>query len=240
MDTAKPPSHPLQQLHHAYHAINERFFSGALPGCEIRFSTRQGSEGHYRPGALPSGELCPALDQIAIGAHLSSSKMIESLAHQACHQYRQHSRQPPRRAYHDQVWAEKMVEIGLQPSSTGLPGGRVTGQKVSHYLLEGGGLSLLIRELHDQGLDINLAAAAGPAGAGTRSANKKAWARTKYTCAGCNKSVLGGDQYNLVCGDCQLPLTPEVSTAIEREGVEMPAEGEAVPTAPGSCVQSVA
>ncbi|PYG98357.1 hypothetical protein CVV67_21385, partial [Arthrobacter stackebrandtii] len=103
-------------------------------------------------------------------------------------------------------------------------------------LLEGGGLSRLIRELHDQGLDINLAAAAGPAGAGARSANKKAWARTKYTCAGCNKSVLGGDQYNLVCGDCQLPLTPELSTAgaIEREGVEMPAVGGAVPTAPGS------
>jgi hypothetical protein len=237
MDTAKPPSHPLQQLHHAYQAINERFFSGALPGCEIRFSTRKGSEGHYRPGALPSGELCPALDQIAVGAHLSSSKMIESLAHQTWHQYRQHSGQPPRRAYHDQVWAEKMVEIGLQPSSTGLPGGRMTGQTVSHYLLEGGGLSLLIRELYDQGLDINLAGAAG-----RRSANKKAWARTKYTCAGCNKSVLGGDQYNLVCGDCQLPLTPEVSTAgaIEREGAEMPAEGGAPHTAPSSWEQSVA
>lgn len=237
MDTAKPPSHPLQQLHHAYQAINERFFSGALPGCEIRFSTRKGSEGHYRPGALPSGELCPALDQIAVGAHLSSSKMIESLAHQTCHQYRQHSGQPPRRAYHDQVWAEKMVEIGLQPSSTGLPGGRMTGQTVSHYLLEGGGLSLLIRELYDQGLDINLAGAAD-----RRSANKKAWARTKYTCAGCNKSVLGGDQYNLVCGDCQLPLTPEVSTAgaIEREGAEMPAEGGAPHTAPSSWEQSVA
>ncbi|OAS07699.1 hypothetical protein AYO08_10205 [Pseudomonas putida] len=242
MDTAKPPSHPLQQLHHAYQAINERFFSGSLPGCEIRFSTRQGSEGHYRPGALPSGELCPALDQIAVGAHLSSSKMIESLAHQACHQYRQHSGQPPRRAYHDQVWAEKMVEIGLQPSSTGLPGGQVIGQKVSHYLLEGGGLSLLIRELHDQGLNINLARAAGPAGAGRRSAQKKVWARTKYTCAGCNKSVLGGDQFNLVCGDCQLPLTPEVSTAgaIEREGAEMLAEEGALHTAPSSWEQSVA
>lgn len=161
--------------------------------------------------------------------------MIESLAHQACHQYRQHSGIPPRRAYHDQVWAEKMVEIGLQPSSTGLPGGRVTGQKMSHYLLVGGGLSLLIRELHDQGLDINLAAATGPAGAGLRSANKKAWARTKYTCAGCNRSVLGGDQYNLMCGDCQLPLTREVSIAgaIEREGPAMPAAIGTLHTAPG-------
>ncbi|WP_060515478.1 hypothetical protein [Pseudomonas sp. NBRC 111132] len=242
MDTTKPPSHPLQQLQHAYHAINERFFSGALPGCEIGFSTRHGSEGHYRPGALPSGELCPALDQIAIGAHLSSSKMIESLAHQACHQYRQHSGPPPRRSYHDQVWAEKMVEIGLQPSSTGMPGGRVTGQKVSHYLLEGGGLSLLIRELHDQGLNINLAGAAGPAGAGLRSANKKAWARTKYTCAGCNKSVLGGDQFNLVCGDCQLPLTAEVSTAgaIEREGAEMSTSGAILHSSARTLVQPAA
>ncbi|WP_323114872.1 hypothetical protein [Pseudomonas guariconensis] len=238
METVQPPSHPLQQLHQAYRVINERFFSGALPGCEIRFSTRLGSDGHYRPGALPSGEFCPALDLIAIGAHLSSSKMIESLAHQACHQYRQHAGQPPRRAYHDQVWADKMVEIGLQPSSTGLPGGRMTGQKVSHYLVENGGMSLLIRELLDHGLDITLAAAVGPGG-GRRGARKQAWARTKYTCAGCKKSVLGGDQYNLVCGDCQLPLAPELASGGGLES-ETPSTGGLLHPAPGSRTQSAA
>jgi hypothetical protein len=36
-----------------------------------------------------------------------------------------------------------MREIGLQPSSTGEPGGMETGQTVSHYILPGGRLAQL-------------------------------------------------------------------------------------------------
>jgi hypothetical protein len=36
-----------------------------------------------------------------------------------------------------------MREIGLQPSSTGEPGGMETGQTVSHYIIPGGRLAQL-------------------------------------------------------------------------------------------------
>ena len=35
-------------------------------------------------------------------------------------------------------WADKMIEIGLMPSDTGLPGGRITGQKMSDYPISDG------------------------------------------------------------------------------------------------------
>jgi hypothetical protein len=41
-------------------------------------------------------------------------------------------RTPPRRSYHDRQWAAKMKEIGLQPSTTGEPGGKETGSSVTH------------------------------------------------------------------------------------------------------------
>ena len=41
---------------------------------------------------------------------------------------------PPRRSYHSQARAHKMVEIGLIPSDTGEPGGKRTSQSISHYI----------------------------------------------------------------------------------------------------------
>jgi len=54
------------------------------------------------------------------------------------HLWQQHFDRPSRRGYHNKRWASKMVEIGLVPSSTGKPGGRPTGYRVSHFIRENG------------------------------------------------------------------------------------------------------
>ena len=61
-----------------------------------------------------------------------------SLAHEMAHVWQQTHGTPPRRCYHDRQWAAKMKEIGLQPSTTGEPGGKETGQSVTHYIIPGG------------------------------------------------------------------------------------------------------
>ena len=45
---------------------------------------------------------------------------------------------PGRSCYHNREWALKMIDIGLHPSSTGMPGGKITGQHISDYPIEGG------------------------------------------------------------------------------------------------------
>jgi hypothetical protein len=43
-----------------------------------------------------------------------------------------------RRNYHNKEWAVKMREVGLIPTDTGQPGGKDTGQKVTHVIEPGG------------------------------------------------------------------------------------------------------
>lgn len=40
--------------------------------------------------------------------------------------------------YHCKAWAMAMENVGLMPSHTGKPGGRRTGQFVTHYIMDGG------------------------------------------------------------------------------------------------------
>lgn len=45
---------------------------------------------------------------------------------------------PSPNGYHNKEWAYKMMEIGLHPSTTGKPGGAITGMLMSDYVIEGG------------------------------------------------------------------------------------------------------
>ena len=45
---------------------------------------------------------------------------------------------PSARGYHNKEWAAKMKAIGLQPSSTGMVGGKETGQRMMDYIIPGG------------------------------------------------------------------------------------------------------
>ncbi|MCM5163877.1 sprT domain-containing protein, partial [Escherichia coli] len=57
--------------------------------------------------------------------------------------------------YHDRVWGEKMEQIGLMPSNTGLPGGRKTGQQMTHYIIRGGRFQTAVYDLLKSGFSIS-------------------------------------------------------------------------------------
>jgi hypothetical protein len=61
---------------------------------------------------------------------------------------------PTRNGYHNKEWAAKMDSLGLVPSSTGAPGGKRTGQSVSHYIAAGGPFAVACAELIATGLDV--------------------------------------------------------------------------------------
>jgi len=48
-----------------------------------------------------------------------------------------------------------MKEIGLQPSSTGEPGGKETGQTVSHYIIPGGRYAKASAKLKAKGFQLH-------------------------------------------------------------------------------------
>jgi hypothetical protein len=58
---------------------------------------------------------------------------LSTLVHEMVHVWQQHCGTPSKRGYHNKEWATKMKSVGPQPSSTGMVGGKETGQRMSHY-----------------------------------------------------------------------------------------------------------
>jgi hypothetical protein len=104
---------------------------------------------------------------------------------------------PPRRGYHDRQWAAKMREIGLQPSSTGEPGGMETGQSVSHYILPDGRYAKAYAKLAARGFQLHWQSIPVSAQAVAKKASK-----TKYTCPDCGQNAWAKPGAQLICGVC--------------------------------------
>ena len=63
------------------------------------------------------------------------------------HLEQQHFGKPGRGRYHNKEWGSLMVRVGLQPSNTGKPGGKTTGDQMTHYIIEGGVFETACKEL---------------------------------------------------------------------------------------------
>lgn len=130
-----------QELQRAYDFFNERLFDGELPGALITMQRTGRSLGHYSSARYVDRSGARA-DEINMNPGYFATRPIEdtlsTLGHEMIHQWREHGGNPPRRCYHDKEWAAKMKHVGLHPSSTGRPGGKEVGEKMSHYVLADG------------------------------------------------------------------------------------------------------
>ena len=72
---------------------------------------------------------------------------MSTLVHEMTHHWQNHAGTPSPSNPHNKEWADKMVSMGLQPSHTGLPGGRKTGRSMSDYILPDGPFLSACREL---------------------------------------------------------------------------------------------
>lgn len=137
----KPTDELYQSLLEAYGHFNETLFGGRLPEVIFTVQRQKGVLGYFAPDRWSSleGRRC---HEIAINpAHLGDSRLIEvlqTLVHEMVHCWQHCFGSAGRGSYHNREWANKMIEVGLQPSSTGLPGGRMVGQTMSDYPVAGG------------------------------------------------------------------------------------------------------
>src|SRR5262245_33507644 len=82
--------------------FNKALFAGELPAVLLSFSrsATTANEIHLNPEHLVDKD---------------PREVAAALVHEMCHVWRQIHGEPPRRSYHDRIWAEKMVSIGLTP-----------------------------------------------------------------------------------------------------------------------------
>jgi len=136
-----PTEELYSSLEIAYAHFNNSLFANTLPSIIFTVQRQKGVMGYFTPDRWGSvkGDKC---HEIAINpAYIAQSRMIEvvqTLVHEMTHCWQQCFGSPGRGFYHNKEWAYKMMEVGLMPSSTGEPGGDITGQHMSDYIVKDG------------------------------------------------------------------------------------------------------
>jgi hypothetical protein len=145
-----PTKQNYDELSHAYDFFNRRLFGGELPGCLFTLQRKSRSMGYFSFERFVNRDDTKS-DEIALNPEYFATRPVEdvlsTMAHEQVHQWQRRFGTPPRRGYHDQEFAEKMKAIGLMPSATGTPGGKTTGEKMSHYIMADGPFIHACKEL---------------------------------------------------------------------------------------------
>jgi len=190
----------------AYDFFNAELFSGELPQVLITLQRKAKSYGHFcarrfwaRDGESAAHELAMNPDGF-IGR--TDREILSTLVHEQCHVWQEEKGEPPRRCYHDKEWAAKMKAIGLYPSNTGAPGGKETGQKMTHYIIDGGAFDIALAKLIEDGFKLGWQSATDVDGGSSGKGGGKKTSKVKYTCPQCEANAWAKPKAKLVCGEC--------------------------------------
>jgi predicted SprT family Zn-dependent metalloprotease len=137
----KPTDELYKSLDFAYQHFNKHLFANTLPLVLFTLQRQKGTMGYFIPDrwTSTSGKYC---HEISINpAHMGSSRVIDvmqTLVHEMVHCWQFCHGNPSRSGYHNKEWAYKMIDVGLQPSITGEPGGGIVGNHMNDYVIDDG------------------------------------------------------------------------------------------------------
>jgi hypothetical protein len=215
----RPTHRTYASLDAAYDHFNRELFGGSLPPCLITMQRHQGAYGYFSGDRFASLDTpLEVTDEIALNpatfATRTTTEILSTLVHEMVHLWQHHRGKPSRSGYHNQEWAAKMREVGLIPTDTGEPGGKDTGQKMTHIIEPGGRFEAACTAFLSTAPAILYHDRAGD-GDAAKVRRKKAASKTKYTCPGCGFNAWAKPDAPLVCGDCQEPMQADEPDAAE-------------------------
>lgn len=142
----------------AFEHFNASLFSGSLPPVIITMQRTNQTMGYFSKDRWTDAHGKTSHEIAVNPAYFASHKLIEilqTIVHEQCHLWQEEFGKPSRRTYHNQEWADKMESLGLMPSSTGMPGGRRTGQRMADYPIKGGAFLQACNALLAEGFKLN-------------------------------------------------------------------------------------
>jgi len=185
----------------AYDFLNAELFAGTLPHVLVTLQRHAKAKGYFSPERFTGRVKKAAVHELAMNPDSftgrTDEEILSTLAHEMAHVWQQTHGTPPRRSYHDRQWAAKMKEIGLQPSTTGAPGGKETGQSVTHYIIAGGAYAEAYAKLKAKGFQLHWQSVPADSQARAKKASK-----TKFTCPDCGQNAWAKPDALLICGAC--------------------------------------
>ena len=208
-DPTDPTARTYSALIDAYAFFNARLFSGQLPPCLLTLQRRKQAYGYFSGRRFATRDGTAITDEIALNpshfAERTTEEILSTLVHEMVHLEQAHFGTPSRGRYHNTEWARMMRAVGLIPSDTGEPGGKETGQRVSHFIEEGGRFARACADLLAARTNMVPFVELGNE-TDRETREKKAASKTKYTCPACNANAWAKPETPLVCGACRQPM----------------------------------
>jgi len=230
-DFTDPTAKTYQALIEAFEYCNSALFGDRLPRPVFTLQRHRGALGFFDGDRFEATDGSQRRSEIAINPSYlrwrSTEDNLSTIVHEMCHLAQHHFPKecgdPGKSGYHTGDFARIMEAIGLITSSTGKPGGKRTGYKMSHYILPGGRFDQACQELLSRGFSIpyveqldearnpTTGLGGGEAGGGdigTDAQAKKNASKTKYSCpiSLCGLNVWGKPGIHVMCGIHQMRL----------------------------------
>lgn len=214
----KPTKEQFAAFQNAFDYFNKVLFAGELPQVLLTLS-RSGKKiaGQFKTNAWASSAddinddayKMPVQHEISLNPetfNYGETEIYSTLVHEMVHLWQEVNGTAPRKCYHDKGFAEKMELVGLTPSSTGMPGGKRTGQKMGDYPTPNGVFLQALEKMPKNYLfpffTYGAIGADKEEGEGEDKGEKKK-NKIKYTCPGCDANAWGKPELKLICGECE-------------------------------------
>jgi ribosomal protein S27AE len=199
MKTAVITLKEYQGFQRAYDFFNRELFAGSLPQVLVTLQRHANTRGYFSPERFKGRIDRQTVHELALNPDnftgRTDAMILSTLTHEMCHVWQETYGEPSRRGYHNRQWAEKMREVGLQPSNTGEPGGMETGQSMTHYILPEGRYAKAYAKLAATGFKLHWQSI--PAVGRAKKSSK-----TKFTCPDCGQNAWAKPGARLICGEC--------------------------------------
>jgi hypothetical protein len=182
----------------AYDFFNTEVFAGELP--QVLVILRRGQYlGYFACDRFQHRVEESKVHELALNPDHFTGKpdeeILSTLVHEMAHVWRWETGKKKLTGYHDKRWAEKMKQIGLQPSHTGKPGGRETGQHMSHYIAPEGPFANACAKLLATGYQLHWQSS-------PPDPKAKGKLKEKFTCPDCGQNAWGKRTAKLSCDAC--------------------------------------
>jgi hypothetical protein len=204
--TVKPTEEQAAAYQKAFDHFNKTLFGGQLPFAYLNFSRHAGAKGFFAAERWGKPTATKAtMHEISLNPDLLREPPVEyygTLVHEMCHHWQQCFGSPSRNGYHNLEWARKMFEVGLTPTDTGQPGGKLTGQKVTHMIEPDGNFMRDFKKLPKEAL---LPWVSGGLAGEEKPKKPKPPRKIKLTCPVCKVSVwiMAEDEgHQILCEEC--------------------------------------
>lgn len=201
----------------AFRYFNSEFFDGILPDCVFTLQRIWRVKGYFAGlrFLFPEGERSEIAVNPSYFGVLSDEEILSTLVHEMCHLHQFVIGKKSSEGYHSVSWADDMERCGLCPSSTGKPGGKKTGYRITQYIPDGSFFLGHCRKLESEGFSISFKDKVTDEGVmldvsgNTRVRNGLSGKRVCYSCQ-CGCRVWGKGGLSLSCKKCGGDFLPVV------------------------------